>query len=166
MEINFFFMMLLSFVAIANATKCLNNKGEEVYWWVMLLTPNSISNVHYAYYDSTFVGSSFELFTQDPSEPTSALGRTLTQINTLNLETIAWNDEKPDGSTSSSSAHSKTVIAINPKMAHGFAIVHSIPKYPGFSENRVNITIGSSQRIYGQHAFCFSETVNVIDKLS
>lgn len=51
-------------------------------------------------------------------------------------------------------------------MAHGFVIVHSIPKFPGFSENRINITIDSSQRIYGQHAFCFSETLNVIDKLA
>lgn len=41
-----------------------------------------------------------------------------------------------------------------------------MPKFPGFSENKVNITIDSSQRIYGQHAFCFTETLDVIDKLA
>jgi hypothetical protein len=41
-------------------------------------------------------------------------------------------------------------------MAHGFMIVHSMPMYPAFIDNKVNITIGDSQRIYGQHAFCFT----------
>jgi len=51
-------------------------------------------------------------------------------------------------------------------MAHGFIIVHSMPKFPGFIGNQVNITIDSSERIYGQHAYCFTDTVNVIDKIS
>lgn len=132
----------------------------------MLLTPDSISGTRFAYYDSTHTAENLDLYELDPSDPKSALGRTLTQINTLKLETIAWNDEKPNSSTSSTVAHSKTVIALNPSMAHGFMLVHSMPKFPAFTNNLVNITIDSSQRIYGQHAFCFSETVNVINKLS
>lgn len=114
MGINFFVGLLLCFAGSVTASKCLNNKGEEVYWWVMLITPSSAPNIRYAYYDSNTEGSSFDLLTVDPSDPNSALGRTLTQINTNNLETLAWNDEKPGGGTSSSAAHSKTVIAINP----------------------------------------------------
>lgn len=51
-------------------------------------------------------------------------------------------------------------------MAHGFVIVHSMPKFPAFIDNKVNITIDSSERIYGQHAFCFTQTANIINQFS
>lgn len=38
----------------------------------------------------------------------------------------------------------------------GFAIIHSIPKYPAFIGNDVNATIGSNELVYGQHALCVS----------
>ena len=47
---------------------------------------------------------------------------------------MAWNDEHPNGSTTSSKAHSKGVIAYNASINQGFYFVHSLPKYPAFSD--------------------------------
>ena len=85
MKTNLFVGLLLCFAGVINASKCLNNRGEEVYWWVMLITPSSAPSIRYAYYDSNSAGSAFDLLTTDPSDPNSALARTLTQINTQNL---------------------------------------------------------------------------------
>lgn len=48
----------------------------------------------------------------------------------MNLETLAWNDEHPNGKSSSYKAHSKGVLAFNSDSQQGFFFDHSIPKYP------------------------------------
>lgn len=132
----------------------------------MINTPKAILQAEYIYFDSSFTSSNFQTYTDQPGASNTALGRTMVQINDLNLQSIAWNDEKPNGSTSSSSAHSKTVIAQNPSSNLGFIIDHSLPSYPSFTKNLVNFAIGDSQRIYGQHVFCMSLTTTQIEEIS
>lgn len=72
------------------------------------------------------------------------------------MYTISWNDQLPNGSTSSTKAHSKSISAYDPKTQTGFFIAHSIPQYPAFINNVVNRTINISQQKYGQHLLCIS----------
>lgn len=52
-------LLFLLFISVLNATKCLNSHGQEVYWWIMLITPNTTSAAKYAYYDSTKTNEDF-----------------------------------------------------------------------------------------------------------
>lgn len=88
--------------------------------------------------------------------PDSAFFRTLDQINKLKLQYMAWNDQLPNGTTSSAKAHSKGVLALNQNSDTGFYFGHSIPLFPNFVENIVIPVIGSGQKVYAQHAFCIS----------
>lgn len=72
------------------------------------------------------------------------------------MNSMAWNDQKPNGTTSSVKAHSKGVLAFDEKTARGFIIVHSLPQFPAFNGFIINTTINDSQRVYGQHVFCLS----------
>ena len=96
----------------------------------------------------------------------TALTVTLQTMNQFKLERVAWNDEKPDGNTSSSSAHSKGIIAYNYTANKGFLIVHSIPKYPAFDNHVVNNTIADSENYYGQHIMCISLSLDQLEKVA
>jgi len=97
----------------------------------------------------------------------SPLTQTLGLINKDKLERVAWNDEKPNNQTSSSVAHSKGLIAYNKAAGRGFYIVHSIPKYPAFlDDHNVNMTIGKSEQVYGQHLACFSLSLYELNNIA
>lgn len=145
---------------------CIDNDGNSVSWWVMINTPKTTPTVEYLYFDSSFVDSSFSLFSTQPSDSSTALSRTLSQINTLSLHNVAWNDDKPNGPTSSSAAHSKTVIAHDPSKNKGFILDHSLPQYPSFNSNTINITIPDNQSIYAQHLFCISLPGDTLEKIA
>ena len=167
------FLLLFTLTVVINTQQCLNNEGARVSWWVMLTTPKPSSSSPpspppptYLYYDSTSASPNFTVFYTEPSGPSTALTLTLLQINTLSLQTIAWNDANPNGSTSSTSAHSKTVLAKSLSTSLGFLLDHSLPSYPSFLFNLVSPTISPSQKIYAQHLFCISLTAPLIERIS
>jgi hypothetical protein len=84
------------------------------------------------------------------------LTKTLNLINSNILDHVAWNDEKPSGETSSSNAHSKGLFGFSLTASKGFFISHSLPKYPAFIGDKINITIANGENIYGQDIACFS----------
>lgn len=110
----------------------------------------------FGYFDSSFAAPSFVFHTEEGDSSKTAMTRTLNQINTLNLSSMAWNDQFPNGSESSTKAHAKGVIGYDEGNSAGFLIVHSIPKFPAFNNGVVNSTIDDKQTIYGQHVFCLS----------
>ena len=57
---------------------------------------------------------------------------------------VAWNDEKPSGKVSSTSAHSKGMMGLDMTLRNGFFLSHSIPKYPDFKDGQVVPLIGDS----------------------
>ena len=158
-------VFLLSVLLVTvQSQNCLNPSGKPVNWWVQLLFPPSV-NSGFAYYDSTYTAPSFVVHPENPDSVNTPMTRTLSQINTMGLQTVAWNDENPNGTTSSTKAHSKGVFAYNQVSEVGFFIDHSIPKFPSFIGSQVNTTIDSSERIYGQHVFCFSYDNNILGNL-
>lgn len=96
----------------SHAQPCLDPNGNAVSWWINLIFPGSVPG-GFAYFDSTFTSPEFTIYSNPPDSSTAPLTRTLTQINELKLQSVAWNDETPAGKTSSYRAHSKTVIAYN-----------------------------------------------------
>ena len=90
----------------------------------------------------------------------SPLTNTFDSFNLNEYSRVAWNDEKPNGQTTSSGAHSKGVIGFDQTNKTGFFFSHSIPKYPDFSNKNIVPKIGSSEQYYGQHLSCFSMNLN------
>lgn len=142
-------------LCLANCQQCLNPNGTVVSWWVQLLFPTSVQG-GFAYIDNTYAAPSFVIHQEEGDSSKTAMTRTLSQINTLKMSSMAWNDENPNGTTSSTKAHSKGVIGYHEKNSKGFLIVHSIPRFPSFNGFVINTTIDSKQTIYGQHVFCLS----------
>lgn len=140
----------------AAAQSCLGQDGQPVGWWVLLKVPPRINATGYGYYDSRMASPQFLVYDADPDAPDAPLGATLLLINQMGLQHVAWNDEKPGGSTSSTSAHSKGVIAYDLQKGRGFFLSHSVPKYPAFADGQVDPTIAASEQIYGQHLACFT----------
>jgi hypothetical protein len=136
-------ILIVVLLATANADQCLNPNGTVVNWWLQMVFPGAVPG-GFAYIDSTYAAPSFVIHSEAADSANTPMTRTLSQINTLKLESVAWNDEKPDGNTSSTKAHSKGVIGYLQKTSKGFFIVHSIPQFPAFSGFTVNTTIDSS----------------------
>lgn len=84
-------LLVLCFLALSNAQPCLDMNGNPVNWWVKLLFPGSVPG-GYAYLDSTYSSPTFTLFQQEPDSPGTPLYNTLDQINSMGLQTSAWND--------------------------------------------------------------------------
>lgn len=156
--------LLALLVASCSAQTCLNPSGKPVTWWVQMIFPGSVPG-GYAYFDSTFTAPSFVIESQAPDSAASPMTLTLSQINTMSLQTAAWNDENPNGTTSSSKAHSKGVLAYNDVSYVGFFVDHSMPKFPAFNGFTINTTIDSSETIYGQHAFCLTLDDSILSDL-
>lgn len=137
-------LVSLLFVYSATSQQCLDPNGNPVAWWVMLLFPGSVPG-GFGYLDSTSTTPQFQIHSEAPDSPGTPLYNTFTQINDMNLQSIAWNDEHPDGKTSSSKAHSKGVLAYNDVSEIGFFVDHSIPEYPSFNGFTIDPAIDSSQ---------------------
>ncbi len=119
----------------------------------------------YAYFDSRSAAPTLAVYTEEPDADGTPLSRTLEQIASLSMYSIAWNDQLPNGSTSSVKAHAKAIGAYDPKAESGFYIVHSVPEYPAFNGNLINKTINISQQRYGQHFMCISGDKQLMLKL-
>lgn len=136
-------LLLVLLVSLASSQSCLDINGNPVTWWAKLIYPGSVPG-GFGYFDSTFSAPSFVQYQQSVDSTGTPLYNTLNQINTMNLQTTAWNDEMPNGTTSSTKAHSKGVLAYNQQSMLGFFLCHSIPQYPAFIGFNINITINSS----------------------
>jgi hypothetical protein len=97
---------------------------------------------------------------------TTSLTRTIELINSQNLEHVAWNDEKPSGETSSSSAHAKGFISYSLANSRGMFISHSIPKYPAYVNSKVVPTIAAAENVYGQDIVCMTLTLRELDYIA
>jgi hypothetical protein len=158
---------ILLLVALGSCQKCLNHAGKEVNWFVILITPGSVAE-SYHYYDSDS-RDSFTYHLGEPDQLRHPIYNTFNYLSNSTYEIIAWNDQLPNGSTSSAKAHSKTVIGYDLAAQTGIVIDHSMPLYPAINQKDINSTISDSQSVYGQHFFCFKsgfQTKDILTKSS
>ena len=152
---------LIFLLTLTLSQSCLSQDGKPVAWWVVIKVPPKTGHYGYGYYDSTMKTATFIYHSNRIDQGNTPLTYTFTEINSLKMEHIAWNDEKPTGEVSSSVAHSKGIIAYQQAGAgsKGLLLTHSIPKYPAFSSGNINPTIADSQNYYGQNLACYSMTI-------
>jgi deoxyribonuclease-2 len=136
---------------------------------LLINTPGAVSK-GYLYFDSTFTTDKFVYYAEKSDSIGNPLYNTLSSLNHKNVKLMAWNDQAPNGSASSTKAHAKSIIGFDSATSNGVVIDHSMPQFPAVINNVVNVTIGNSQTIYGQHFFCMSTpssiTVDVLTKSS
>lgn len=159
-------IFLAALLAIVLGQTCIGQSGVSVEWWVALKVPPKIGKTGFGYYDSTMRTGKFVYHDVKIDVGSTALTRTIDEINKQSLETVAWNDEKPTGETSSSSAHSKGFMAISIPASKGVFVSHSIPKYPAFANGKINPTIAAAENVYGQDLVCMSLTLRELDYIA
>ena len=84
-------ILFIILVSLTNSQSCLDINGNPVNWWVKLIYPGSVPG-GFAYFDHTFSAPSFVTYQQGADSTGTPLYNTLNQINTMNLQTSAWND--------------------------------------------------------------------------
>jgi hypothetical protein len=162
-------LVLLLLYGLCVSQSCLNHQGQSVSWLLVINAPKSISS-GYLYFDSTFTSDKFVLYKQGSDSAGNPIYNTLSSFNNRNVKWLAWNDQPPNGSSTSSKAHSKSVIAFDYISYDGVIIAHSLPSFPQIINNVVNVTIAQSQTVYAQHFLCISSpkaiTIDVLTKSS
>jgi hypothetical protein len=112
MMINYLVVLFLTAVTISNCRTCLGIDSHPVVWWIQLIFPGKLNN-GFAYIDDRYAAPFFGIHREKADTEFTAIGKTLSQINILNLQRIAWNDQSPTGQVSSTKAHSKGMLAFD-----------------------------------------------------
>lgn len=151
-------------LALASTPTCLDNDGNSVRWWFTYKLP---SDYQIAYIDANSPSNSgnggLELFPRalnDEANPV-ALVRTLQQLATTPSPDAAaappylmYNDEPPNGGTSSIYGHTKGVVGIGEgSTGGGFWLLHSTPKFPD-TTGSARFWFPESETTYGQTFLC------------
>lgn len=84
-------LVAIFLLVLANSQPCLDINGNPVNWWVKLIYPGTVPG-GFSYFDSTYAAPSFVSYQQAADSPGTPLYNTLNQINTMGLQTSAWND--------------------------------------------------------------------------
>jgi len=159
------------------AQTCLNERGEAVDWFVILKVPKddhspipSIAEGYaYLYGDAVSRGSTFWTnSSQSLADPSSSVGRTLTQIYDGASDSsngyVFYNDELPNGPTSDSYGHSKGQLMWS-DAGQGFWLIHSVPKYAESPSNGQSTYEYPETGVdYGQSMLCITMDIKNIDQ--
>eukprot|EP00667_Euglena_gracilis_P024994 EG_transcript_29083 len=143
--------------------QCRDEVGRPVAWWVLMKFPGraasrskqrALGGYHYVYADSATPWglSPFAL----NSVVDGAVARTLSPLynHGSGAGYVMYNDESPDGQTSSTKAHAKGIVGFVGRS--GFWLVHSIPQFPSMPSNGSYAGLQPRQAVYGQSALCVS----------
>jgi hypothetical protein len=125
---SYYLIVFLLLCSLGSSQKCYNHAGKEVDWFVILITPGSVSE-SYLYFDSQ-TKDNFTHYQGEPDSVNHPIYNTFTKLSASGYDIIAWNDQLPNGSASSSKAHSKTVVGYGAEALSGIFFDHSMPMYP------------------------------------
>lgn len=92
-----------------------------------------------------------------------ALSNTLTQIYKGSHGYVMWNDEIPNGGTSSSKAHAKGVMGYDANS--GFFLRHSTPRFPPHRSSGYK-GLPDNERIYGQTFLCTTVSLSELNRIA
>jgi len=154
MAASLLFLFVVGTLAAPAAFTCKSDSGASVAWWTAIKFPSGTQYMYADINNPTFVKSTHDM----ASTTSGALANTLNPIYNAN-KTMAWtdyaftfyNDEKPDGSTSSSRGHTKGVVGLTQN--GGFWLVHSEPQFPPYINQGYFF---SGATTYGQSFLCMS----------
>jgi hypothetical protein len=86
------YIILACLISTLLAQSCLKADGEAVTWWVILKVPQKTGRIGYGYYDSKMKTGHFIYYDAKVDVGITPLTKTTEQINTKNLDHVAWND--------------------------------------------------------------------------
>ena len=115
------------------------------------------ANMKYAYSEGASADDLKTLQSSAIDSDTTSLYHTLNQLYTGDKSTLSYavyNDENPDGTTTSGGMHGKGAIATD--KTSGFWLIQSLPKYPDMTSEAD--AWSKSAPNFGQHCsffFCF-----------
>ena len=149
----------------ASPLGCRDQDGAAVDWYVLYKLPILHDTgagqfvddgVGFMHVSSASAGDQWTLSDVSIDDPLSAPGRTLTPVyddpERDSLIYVFYNDEKPDGSTSSVKGHAKGVVAFDGD--RGFWLVHSVPKFPPPPGEQYSYA--ENGQTYGQSFLCLT----------
>lgn len=156
---------IAALLVLASCQSCISDGGQTVDWFIVLKAPSQ--NGGYGYYDSQMNQQNVKnvklVSNKSFIDPSTGVYKTLKQVNDNNLSRVAWND----GETSSSTyAHSKVLIAFSTATKKAFEIVHSLPKFPTFTNNKIVLVNAKNSDVYGQHLFCMSLSLDTLSSIA
>jgi len=138
---------------------CKDESGNNVAWWAALKANSGTSYVYADVNSPTFKKSAYTM--ADGTK--GALSNTLNQIYVANKTQpygysafVMYNDETPDGKSSSSRGHTKGVVGSTQDGA--FWLVHSVPSFPNFVAQ--GYTGYNAATTYAQSFLCISMPVS------
>ena len=149
----------------AHAIGCLDENGHAVDWWIVYKLPNVHGNsasqegFGYAYTDPS---TSLHI-TGRSLKNTGALWYTLNQVYSGQEGYVMWNDETPDGKTSSTHAHAKGVMGYT--STGGFLLRHSTPRFPP-DRSQGYSGLPQDEHIYGQTYICTSVPLATLNQIA
>lgn len=168
---------------------CKNESGKAVDWFIMLKHNNSFDYSYLDEKKQSFVaskndleqaeGALYETLTQvakdadgnmkyysfdefmEEYENTAVSRRLLTATKKSDYGYVFYNDEKPDGSKSTTYAHAKGIIGFDG--TQGFWLIHSMPKWPEIPTKKYK---GLPDKRYGQSFMCLTLDLKNIEKVA
>jgi Deoxyribonuclease II len=145
--------LLLMFASAAQTSRCVNENGTYVNWFVALREPNSKD---YLFFDSW--STSFRTL-----EDEKFLQKLFQQVDVSNSQLILWNDEpgrapkspvKVEFPGEGKFAHDKGMLHRS-ATGGGFYLLHSVPGFPSI-DNKVLTPSTPRGPVYGQSMLCIS----------
>jgi len=141
---------------------CRDDNNKPVDWFVVYKMPTMAKSANpnfqrgfgYATLDPSH-SSAFQISTLTLDADAGYLGNTLDQVYSGSKSSTGWimyNDQKPNGNTSTTYGHSKGVLGFDGKS--GFWLIHSVPRWP--EPHGTAYDFPENERIYGQNFLCVS----------
>ncbi|CAH1113580.1 unnamed protein product [Psylliodes chrysocephalus] len=167
MSITLKLLLLFCVFLHTNALDCRDQQNYAVDWFLVYKIPtlkvdkDNIRHGHgYIYLTSKDDSWKFSAISINNSK--SIIGNTLSDLykDKSSLSYILYNDEPPNGQTSSIKGHTKGVVAADNN--GGFWMIHSVPKFPEISNS---YSFPQSGSVYGQTFLCISMDLENLDKV-
>ena len=154
---------------------CRDQNNNLVDWYVLYKLPiltyaqgfarNGSAYLHFSSASTEGQWSLSEVAIDDPASPP---GLTLTPVYDAperdDLQYVFYNDEWPDGSSSSTKGHTKGAVAFAGDQ--GFWMIHSVPKFPPAPGEGRQYSYASNGYTYGQSFLCITFPTSELDKVA
>jgi deoxyribonuclease-2 len=145
-------ILLATFNSSPPELSCINSKGENVDWYIILSFPKTSNNgkATYAYFDNKSNDITYLPYQKTTYPPL----RLIKYFNNKRRKTsyIIWNDGASGNTTTK--AHSKGALLYN--NTSGVLLSHSMPKFPIIINNKFIKDLPDGSDKHGQHFICIS----------
>ncbi|XP_043189703.1 deoxyribonuclease-2-alpha-like [Amphibalanus amphitrite] len=154
---------------------CRDQNNNLVDWYVLYKLPiltyatgfarNGSAYLHFSSASTEGQWSLSEVSIDNPQSPPGlTLADVYDQPERDGLQYVFYNDEWPDGSTTSTEGHTKGVVAFEGDQ--GFWMIHNVPKFPPAPKEGTGYSYASNGYSYGQSFLCITFPTSELAKVN